>query len=152
MESHYGPPWTSWYGGPYRSGYSDPNMRVSDTERSEMSDALSKHYADGRLDDTEFKVRLDKAMGAKTRGDLNGLLSDLPPLQTHSAPRRAPGMVRRAWWSFSMLSVVVFAIVMTAVFTPHIPWLLLFVVLFFVWRRSGRISHHHYRDHHRVGY
>ena len=40
-------------------------MRVSDAERNEVAEQLSKHYADGRLDAAEFKERLDQAMSAK---------------------------------------------------------------------------------------
>lgn len=65
MGTQCGPPLLNWYGGPRRTASSDPNMRVSDAERAEMADTLSKHYADGRLDDAEFKMRLDRAMAAK---------------------------------------------------------------------------------------
>jgi hypothetical protein len=120
-------------------------MRVSDAERAEMADTLSKHYADGRLDDAEFKDRLDRAMGAKTRADLNGLLADLPPvLNEVTTPR--PGVVRRAWWAFTVFAIVALTIGAAVSFaTFHVPWFLVFVVLFIVWR-SGRFHHHHYYD------
>jgi hypothetical protein len=53
-------------------------MRVSDAERSQVAERLSRHYADGRLDDAEFEARLDRAMRATTRADLLGLFADLP--------------------------------------------------------------------------
>jgi Domain of unknown function (DUF1707) len=53
-------------------------MRVSDAERSVIADRLARHFSDGRLDQAEFEDRLDRAMRAKTRADLIGLLSDLP--------------------------------------------------------------------------
>ncbi len=58
----------------------DPNMRISDAERAEVADRLSKHYSDGRLDQAEFNERLDRAMNAKTQADLNGLFADLPAI------------------------------------------------------------------------
>jgi Flp pilus assembly protein TadB len=139
-----------WYGGPRWSSSYDPSIRVSDAERTQMSDTLSKHYAEGRLDDAEFKLRLDKAMGAKTRGDLSGLLADLPPLQAE-APRRRPGIFRSAWWGFTLLAMVFLALwLVSALTTPHIPWVLVIVVLAVVWhRRSGRFGHHHHGHHDR---
>ena len=51
-----------------RTSYSD--LRISDAERAEVADLLSKHYGDGRLDQAEFNERLDQAMKAKTYSDL----------------------------------------------------------------------------------
>ncbi len=86
MPAPSSPPWTpgstgSSYRRPFRSASSD--MRVSDAERSEIADILSKHYADGRLDQAEFNERVDRAMRAKTRGDFRGLLDDLPDVTDH---------------------------------------------------------------------
>jgi hypothetical protein len=58
----------------------DLNMRVSDAERAEVADRLSRHYADGRLDQAEFDERVSRAMAAKTVSDLRGLFDDLPDL------------------------------------------------------------------------
>src|ERR1700680_4413373 len=64
-----------------RASPPDPGLRVSDAERAEVADRLSKHYGDGRLDQAEFNVRLDQAMGAKTHSDLSGLFADLPAIE-----------------------------------------------------------------------
>jgi hypothetical protein len=61
-----------------RASYADPGIRVSDAERAEVADRLSRHYGDGRLDEAEFSKRLDQAMGAVTQADLAGLFADLP--------------------------------------------------------------------------
>lgn len=61
-----------------RAAYGNPSMRISDAERAEVSDRLSQHYGDGRLDEAEFGKRLDQAMHAVTQSDLNGLFDDLP--------------------------------------------------------------------------
>jgi hypothetical protein len=71
-----------------RAGYG--NLRVSDAERSEVADLLSKHYGDGRLDQAEFDQRMDMAMHAKTYADLNGLFDDLPQPDP-SGPPGPPG-------------------------------------------------------------
>ena len=64
----------------------DTHLRASDAERNEVADKLSRHFAEGRLDSAEFKERLDRAMGATTRGDLSGLFDDLPRLANEAAP------------------------------------------------------------------
>lgn len=63
-----------------RSSYAD--LRVSDAERTEVTDLLSQHYGDGRLDQAEFEQRLEQAMHARTYRDLSGLFADLPPTGT----------------------------------------------------------------------
>ncbi len=153
MDPQYGQCRTFWPAGPRWSGNYDPSIRVSDAERTQMSETLSKHYSEGRLDDTEFKSRLDKAMSAKTRGDLSGLLGDLPPLQPES-PRHRPGIVRRAWWGFTLLAMVFLALwVASALTTPHIPWILVVVVVAILWHRSSRrFGHHRHHDHHPLTY
>ena len=71
-------PWArdfqSMFGGPA----SDQHMRVSDAERQAVADRLAEHFSSGRLDQEEFDERVSRAMGAKTRADLNGLFDDLP--------------------------------------------------------------------------
>jgi len=78
-----------------RAAYSDPGMRVSDAERAEVADRLSKHYGDGRLDQAEFSRRLDQAMSAVTQADLNGLFDDLPEPGADAGPV-PPATGRRA--------------------------------------------------------
>ncbi len=61
-----------------RASWPGSDMRVGDTERAAIADRLAQHFSDGRLDETEFSDRLDRAMRAKTMADLTGLLADLP--------------------------------------------------------------------------
>jgi Domain of unknown function (DUF1707) len=124
-----------------RADYLNPGMRVSDTERSEVADRLSKHYGDGRLDQAEFDRRLDQAMKATTRADLDGLFADLPggapsgryePAETEGParpPRRRPH-----------IGLIIVAIVAAVIIGPgvghffYFPWLLI-AVLAFIWLR-----------------
>jgi hypothetical protein len=62
----------------FRGPYIDQNMRVSDAERQAVADRLAEHFSDGRLDHAEFDERVGRAMSAKTRADLAGLMDDLP--------------------------------------------------------------------------
>nr|WP_026360534.1 DUF1707 domain-containing protein [Amycolatopsis nigrescens] len=58
------------------------DLRVSDAEREHVVDVLQKAIGRGMLDLTEFTERTDIALAARTRGELNVVLADLPGL-TH---------------------------------------------------------------------
>jgi len=122
---------------------STTNLRVSDAERNEVADKLSRHFSDGRLDQTEFKERLDAAMSAKTQGDLVGLFDDLPPLANEPPPPRSRR--RRLVPFLLMLGFLALAAGSTVSLwhALQIPWLLVVVIAFFLWHRVG-----HRRDHH----
>ncbi len=99
-----------------------------------MAETLSHHYADGRLDEAEFKSRLDRAMGATTRADLDGLLSDLPPLDEPSARPR-----RRSRLAAVVLVVVALLCALAVLSAPyHFPWIIVAIVAFVLWRRDHR--------------
>jgi hypothetical protein len=117
------------------------NLRVSDAERNEVAERLSRHFAEGRLDQTEFKERLDAAMSAKTQGDLGGLFDDLPRLTDEPAP--PPSRRRRAIPLVMMVAIVVLAAgsAFSFVHVLQIPWLLIAVVAFFIWHRTGHRRH-----------
>jgi len=63
-----------------RPGAHDLHLRVSDADRGAVADLLARHYGDGRLDQAEFDERVTRAMAARTGGDFQGLLDDLPDL------------------------------------------------------------------------
>lgn len=65
-------------------------MRVGDAERAAIADRLAHHFSDGRLDEAELNDRLDRAMRAKTMGDLTGLLADLPETEPAIPPVQPP--------------------------------------------------------------
>ena len=104
-------------------------------ERSEVADALSQHFAEGRLDTTEFNERTEQAMTAKTRADLSTLLTDLPG----HAPSPPPVPRRRFTPRFSSVAVLVALAVAAfwAASLPHAFWLLGAVIVLFAWRHHG---------------
>lgn len=65
-----------------------PALRVSDRERDAVVQRVQTAFAEGRLDDTEFDERMRAALTARTRGDLDVLLTDLPA--ETAAPGRRP--------------------------------------------------------------
>jgi hypothetical protein len=123
----------------------DTELRASDDERNAVADKLSRHYAEGRLDEAEFKTRLDAAMSATRRGDLNGLFHDLPRL-----PEPAPPPPTRRQRAVPWLFLVAFVALVTVASLPfdaldHVPWVLFAIVGFVLWRRTvgGHWHHHH---------
>lgn len=61
-------------------------LRVSDAERDHVVELLQKATGRGMLDLAEFTERSEQAYAAKTRGELNTLLVDLPGLVHSTAP------------------------------------------------------------------
>ena len=107
-----------------------PDLRVSTAERGQVADALSQHYAEGRLDEREFDERLEQAMGAKTRADLAGLLVDLPSPEGAAPAARARRHPRvAAVVVVLVLCSLVLSIAASAVATPHVPFVLVVAVL-----------------------
>jgi hypothetical protein len=119
----------------------DTHLRASDAERNEVADKLSRHFAEGRLDSAEFKERLDRAMGATTRGDLTGLFDDLPRLESEPAP---PPSRRRRLVPFLFLLALIAAAAGSTLSYVHFPWLFFVVAGIFLWHRSGQFRHHHH--------
>lgn len=133
----YIPPWPPWFART-RGEVANPEMRVSDGERSEVAESLSKNYSEGRLDEAEFNERLQRAMSAKTRGDLAGLMVDLPA----AVVPPPPGVARRrrtGRFVFLVLAVFLFSVAVSSMMLPwHFPWLLFAVLFFCIWRASHR--------------
>jgi len=148
MSPTYTPPWTA---GPQARRRGHPGMRVSDADRTEVADLLSKHYSDGRLDQAEFDERLHRAMNAKTQDDFAGLFDDLPDLPASGedgkkkpagppVPRRRGrrGSLDRVIFLLILLAIAAF-IVHTAIHSWLI-WLLA-GLLAFAWLRDRDRRH-----------
>ena len=107
---------------------SNPSIRASDADRDRIATALRENLAEGRLTTEEFDDRLDKALAAKTLGELQGLMADLPGTgisrRADASPDRAEGNppskrsrlypARRTAWellfTFGVLVLVIFLI------------------------------------------
>lgn len=74
-------------------------MRVGDAEREATAAELREHYASGRLTLDELNERLDRALAAKTRGDLDALMRDLPSARPRAGGAGAPGGAVGAGWT-----------------------------------------------------
>jgi hypothetical protein len=61
-------------------------VRVGDADRKAVVDELQKHFVDGRLSSEELGERVAQALSAKTFGELEVPLADLPDLNPAPIP------------------------------------------------------------------
>jgi Domain of unknown function (DUF1707) len=145
---------------------SNRGTRASDGDRERIAAALGGHYAAGRLTLEEFQQRLDRAYAAKTLGELDDLMTDLPGTDLRQLEgqrggnpplpeRRAPGTVQvpagghpDVWRFWLGLAIAVFVIWLISGATGG-PWFLWAAVpLAFIMLRgwsmgAARRTHHH---------
>jgi hypothetical protein len=129
-------------------------MRASDADRERTVNLLREHHAEGRLDMDEFHDRLNAAYEAKTIGDLNALMADLPAIDLYRlpsaglrpapagtgswAPARRPGAsVSRqtahwAVWSVTS-SVLALAWLLSGAISGGLAWIPWFLLIIIPW-------------------
>ena len=78
-----------------------PEVRASDVEREQAVARLREAAAEGRLTLEEFTERIDGAYGARTRGDLDVLVRDLP--EASAAPVMLPARRTPRRWIVSVM-------------------------------------------------
>jgi hypothetical protein len=116
----------------------DPQLRASDEDRDRTAALLREHHALGRLTPEEFSERLDKTFAAKTVGDIDALLRDLPAIDLYRLPdsrlTRQPRQVqvrparpgsrgwRAVWGVYATVNLVCFVVYALAGF--GYPWFL----------------------------
>jgi hypothetical protein len=127
----------------------DPNIRASDEDRERAVALLREHHAAGRLDADEFNERLDKAYAAKTMGQLDELMADLPAIDLYRLPDAGLPRYRRPWpGGSSFVEAAATAGAGRAVARPHgrfSPawasawgcWFTVSLLLFVIWAISG---------------
>jgi FHA domain/Domain of unknown function (DUF1707) len=70
-------------------------LRASDEERDRAISALRQEFIDGRLSHETFMFRMQSALGARHRGQLTGLFTDLPPRRARLLDRVRAACRRR---------------------------------------------------------
>jgi hypothetical protein len=73
----------------------DPRLRASDADRERTAQLLREHHAVGRLTVEEFNERLEKTFAARTLGELDELLADLPAIDLYQLPSAGIRPTRR---------------------------------------------------------
>ena len=79
----------------------DYDLRIGDAERDATMAQLRDHFVAGRLTFDELTERIDLALAAKTQGQIDGLMADLPhppgpPAGNRSS--RPPTRMRAGSW------------------------------------------------------
>jgi hypothetical protein len=66
------------YGYPVPDGEHLAKMRAADADRDRVAEVLNTAYVEGRLTKDEYDARLETALSARTYGDLDRVVIDLP--------------------------------------------------------------------------
>ena|SRR5947209_14344892 len=111
-------------------------IRASDGERDQVADRLREAAAEGRLLAEEFEHRLARALRARTLGELDQLVVDLPhrrPSGRRLAPRSPMAMVALGGAALIVAAavVVLVAMVLTGAIFIWLIWMLV------AWRLFG---------------
>ena len=145
----------------------DPRIRASDADRDRAAALLREHHAAGRIDAEEFHDRMNKALDAKTLGELDELMADLPAIDLYQLPdaslrrtpvsrqsllpadqggsgspvRFSPGTVAMGAWAVVTSALVALWAVMAVVGTgPWFPWWAL-IAIPWIWALVRRAQH-----------
>jgi hypothetical protein len=130
-------------------------MRASDEDRERTAALLREHHAVGRLTAEEFEDRLEGVFAARTHGDLDALVADLPAIDLYQLPsasirpavrhrgRGGSGLDRRGdgpilprsvagWFTWtaasSLLLIIWLGVGIVAGGAAWLPWFLLIVI------------------------
>ncbi len=113
------------------------DLRVSDAERSIVSQRLHQAHDAGQLDLMEFDERLRAVLAARTRGELLRTTADLPDVPPAAAPAPRPGrapvfsdtgggttmrVLTIIWASIVVVNLVVWGIVSITNVELLYPW------------------------------
>jgi hypothetical protein len=112
-------------------------LRAGDRDRDAVAAALREHHLAGRLDGDEFQERLERCLSAKTYGELDALVADLPLEEPPAARSSRP-------WRWDRLVPVLAALVavaaVVAVSHGRAAWLAVpgfFFMRTMLWRRRS---------------
>jgi hypothetical protein len=117
---------------------SDPRIRASDADRDRTAALLREHHAAGRLTAEEFNERLDKAYAAKTLGELDELLVDLPGIDLYKLPDASLERGRRGGSGIPPLPWMMAPGRMSPAWRAALgSWVSVSLIAFFVWLLAG---------------
>ena len=110
---------------PDRSQGRDRSLRVGDSDREQVAEILRDQHVAGRIDTEELQERIDRCYAAKTYGELDALVADLPAHEDAHRPSRT--------WSWRVLALVPLVVAAVALSGGRLLWLA-FPLFFFVAR------------------
>jgi hypothetical protein len=115
-------------------------MRAGDGDRERVADILRHHHAEGRIDTDELQERIDRCLQAKTIGELNRLMADLP--HQGRARRQSPWPPPALRWRLAAFVPALIVLAVVSSWHGHHPFWLLIPVVFLTTRlmmaRAGR--------------
>lgn len=131
----------------------DPRLRASDADRERVAQLLREHHAVGRLTAEEFDARLEKVFTARTLGELDALLADMPAIDLYQLPSAGIRPAQRAvrvrdrdrsgalvprqngtWGAFAAVTALLAAAwVIIGVATGGLAWLPWFLLVIIPW-------------------
>jgi hypothetical protein len=109
----------------------ESSVRAADRDRDAVADVLREHHLAGRLDSDELQVRVDRCYAAKTYGELDELVADLP--------REEPARPVRRSWRWPAVAILPLLVALIALSGGHLLWLAI-PVFFFIGRPLLRRS------------
>jgi len=74
-------------------------LRASDADREQVAERLRHATAEGRLVPEELEERLEAVFAARTYGELDAIVSDLPgaPVRRRESPQHSWGGAQHGW-------------------------------------------------------
>ena len=124
----------------YFTYHRDPELRASDADREATADWLRRHHTEGRIDSEEFQERIDRCYQAKTVGELDQLVADLP-----RDPVKRPGRYFYSrLWPLPFVPVLIAILVVSVAGWHHdgfgLLWLIpvFFLIRICIWRGYRR--------------
>jgi hypothetical protein len=112
------------------------NLRASDADREHVVSRLHKAATEGRIASEELEQRVADALKARTYGDLEQTVSDLPGPRPRS--RRPPARRTPTSWALStvranpmliLLAIPVVAVTLAMMIAAALIWMVLMVVV-----------------------
>jgi Domain of unknown function (DUF1707) len=103
-------------------------VRASDVDRKAVQERLHQAHANGEIDLAEFDIRVRNAWQAKSRGELDRIVADLPPIRTGKPPVRQGGgyvamrVLTTIWLSLSVANLVIWGILELTLDAEIYPW------------------------------
>lgn len=98
----------------------EPALRASDSDREQIAERLRQATAEGRLHTDELEERLGAALSARTYGDLEPLVSDLPAPPAEP-PRRSRVPLLTGGAAAATLLLAVLGALAGGSFHSHVP-------------------------------
>ena len=111
-------------------------LRASDADRDAVADRLRRAAIEGRLDPDELDERLGSALRAKTYGELDQLVTDLPGVPATPRPRPRPTRTPTVGAVFVVALRVAFVLavlcVLAVAVAATVAWWLLIALIWLV--------------------